>query len=164
MNLNSYQQEAYKFAQYPEDYKEYLSVAIMGECGEVCNVYKKELRDGVARTEKMIDEIGDIFWYIAAYCTEDGLQLQEIYERAIRPTTQYERSTFSILVELVYRAQDLAYKGILRVALRTFQFAAIIESCLQVMGNYNIELDEVLEYNLHKLKMRLERDEIKDHD
>lgn len=163
MDLNKYQIEAYKFAQYPEDYKEYLSVAIMGECGEVCNVYKKELRDGVARTEKMVDELGDIFWYIAAYCTEDGLRLQEIYERAIRPATQYEQSTFSILVELVYRAQDLAYKGVLRIALRSFQFAAIIESCLRIMNNYNIELDDVLEYNLKKLQGRYERDEIKDH-
>lgn len=164
MNLNSYQQQAYKFAQYPEDYTTYLSVAIMGECGEVCNVYKKELRDGVSRTDKIKDELGDIFWYIAAFCTEDGLKLQDIYERATRPRTQYERSTFSILTELVFRAQDLAYKGILRVALRQFQFAAILECCIQLMGNYNLELEDVLRYNLKKLSLRLEKDEIKDHE
>lgn len=42
----------------------YLGLALCGECGELANQIKKEIRDGVYRTAKIQDEIADVRLYL----------------------------------------------------------------------------------------------------
>lgn len=85
MNFNKYQSEASQTALYPRRLEnlEYPTLGLAGEAGEVANIVKKIQRDhnGVITDEtraKLIDELGDVLWYISACADELGLTLDEI--------------------------------------------------------------------------------------
>jgi len=76
MTLNEYQREAKSTAIYPKDKAfEYLTLGLVGEAGEIANKVKKIIRDsdGKMSTEQrkqLIDECGDVLWYLAGLATE----------------------------------------------------------------------------------------------
>jgi len=85
MDLNVYQQETRKTAVYPlhEQKGYYPILALCGEVGELANVYKKSLRgdfDGEKATfeAKIMDELGDVLWYVARVAEDFGFPLNEI--------------------------------------------------------------------------------------
>jgi NTP pyrophosphatase (non-canonical NTP hydrolase) len=88
MELNKYQEQAGTTAEYPgkgESLGLYYAALGLGEAGEVQNEVKKVLRnDNGVLTEKrknaIIDEAGDVLWYLAALATEVGVTLQDIAE------------------------------------------------------------------------------------
>ena len=52
-------------AKYPKRReKEYLMIGLMNEAGEVGGAFKKEIRDHVDNTDLIIDEMGDVLWYL----------------------------------------------------------------------------------------------------
>ena len=54
-----------KTARYPKRReKEYLMLGLMNEAGEVGGAFKKEIRDHIDNTELIIDEMGDVLWYL----------------------------------------------------------------------------------------------------
>ncbi len=50
----------------------YLGLGLTGEAGEVAELIKKLLRDGTWSPDKLGDELGDVFYYLAALCTASG--------------------------------------------------------------------------------------------
>lgn len=70
MELNEYQEHAIKTMKKdpnPRVALLYFSGAICGEAGEQFEVIKKHIRDGTPLDEqKLIKELGDVLWYIAA--------------------------------------------------------------------------------------------------
>jgi len=61
----------------------YPALGLAGEAGEVCNKTKKILRDDGGRmTEEkrtqLIDELGDVLWYVANLATDLGVTLDEV--------------------------------------------------------------------------------------
>ena len=77
MNMTNYQMQAHKTAQYnPDTQLTYVALGLAGEAGEVANKVKKVLRDWDGTAEDMadrraaiIDELGDVLWYLAEMCT-----------------------------------------------------------------------------------------------
>lgn len=75
MNLNDYQNEAQTTAIYKtEDPIAYLLLGLTGEAGEMANKYKKVIRgdkefDGKVKTD-LLNELGDVMWYVAMLATE----------------------------------------------------------------------------------------------
>lgn len=69
---------------YPEDRAmEYVLLGLSGEVGELCNKYKKVLRDdgcALSRDKRlaMIDEAGDVMFYLARLAHELGTDLDHI--------------------------------------------------------------------------------------
>lgn len=58
------------------------SLAIAGEAGELANLTKKVFVHGHPYDpDKVIDELGDILWYIAVYADGIGVPLSEVAER-----------------------------------------------------------------------------------
>ena len=60
----------------------YCGCALTGEAGEVANEIKKVLRDdnGIlsdARRDKLIEEIGDVLWYLNDLANEIGTSLEQ---------------------------------------------------------------------------------------
>ena len=56
-------------ARYPKSReKEYLMIGLMNEAGEVGGAYKKEIRDNVDNKDLIIDEMGDVLWYLTNLC------------------------------------------------------------------------------------------------
>jgi NTP pyrophosphatase (non-canonical NTP hydrolase) len=61
----------------------YTSFGLVGEAGELANQVKKILRDDNAtlteeRRQKIVDELGDCLWYVAALARELGVNLSEL--------------------------------------------------------------------------------------
>jgi NTP pyrophosphatase (non-canonical NTP hydrolase) len=68
-----------KTARYPKSReKEYLMLGLMNEAGEVGGAYKKEIRDGVDNTDLIIDELGDVLWYLTRLCDVYGIKISEL--------------------------------------------------------------------------------------
>jgi NTP pyrophosphatase (non-canonical NTP hydrolase) len=66
-------------AKYPKRReKEYLMLGLMNEAGEVGGAYKKEIRDRVDNTELIIDELGDVLWYLQRLADVYGLTISEL--------------------------------------------------------------------------------------
>ena len=85
MNFEEYQAEARQTALYPRRMEnlEYPTLGLAGEAGEVANIVKKIQRDsgGIITEEtrgKLLDELGDVLWYISACADELGLTLTQI--------------------------------------------------------------------------------------
>ncbi len=89
MKLNEYQELTSKTAIYPKEHGvNYCILGLNGESGELCNKYKKVIRDnnGVLSEEKrkdLIQETGDCLWYISQLCSELGVTLSEVAESNI---------------------------------------------------------------------------------
>ena len=68
-----------KTARYPKRReKEYLMLGLMNEAGEVGGAYKKENRDHKDNTELIIDELGDVLWYLTRLCDVYDIKLSEL--------------------------------------------------------------------------------------
>jgi len=66
-------------AKYPKRReKEYLMIGLMNEAGEVGGAYKKEIRDKVDNTELIIDEMGDVLWYLQRLCDVYDIKISEL--------------------------------------------------------------------------------------
>lgn len=84
MDFLSYQKQLQDSYHWPKDMGEsYLALGLTGEAGEVADEVKKMYRDdcGVItseRRERLIEELGDVLWYVAAIATDIGADLNEI--------------------------------------------------------------------------------------
>jgi len=68
-----------KTAKYPKRReKEYLMLGLMNEAGEVGGAFKKEIRDRVDNTDLIIDEMGDVLWYLTRLCDVYDVKLSEL--------------------------------------------------------------------------------------
>ena len=68
-----------KTARYPKRReKEYLMLGLMNEAGEVGGAYKKEIRDHVDNTDLIIDEMGDVLWYLTRLCDVYDIKVSEL--------------------------------------------------------------------------------------
>jgi len=84
LTFRKYQSNAVETAIYPDKGNNIYYPALgLGEAGEVQNKIKKVMRDHNGKvTDEMLQaisgEIGDVLWYIAALCTELGLDMETI--------------------------------------------------------------------------------------
>ena len=68
-----------KTANYPKRReKEYLMIGLMNEAGEVGGAFKKEIRDHVDNTELILDEMGDVLWYLTRLCDVYDIKISEL--------------------------------------------------------------------------------------
>tara|TARA_Y100000385_G_scaffold263493_1_gene296034 strand:- start:993 stop:1313 length:321 start_codon:yes stop_codon:yes gene_type:complete len=82
MRLNDYQIQANKTAIYPEGLN-YPILGLAGEAGEICNKYKKIIRDkggevDVNDLDQLAKELGDVLWYVAQIASELGTDLETV--------------------------------------------------------------------------------------
>lgn len=82
MRLDEYQERAGETAIYPEGLN-YPILGLAGEAGELCNKYKKILRDkegeaDVADMDELAKELGDVLWYVAQIATELDTDLETV--------------------------------------------------------------------------------------
>jgi NTP pyrophosphatase (non-canonical NTP hydrolase) len=86
MDFKTYQAQAFTTAVYPNRGKgnwTYAALGLAGETGEICEKLKKAIRDDDGRVSDerraaIRKELGDVLWYIAALCTELGLDMDEV--------------------------------------------------------------------------------------
>lgn len=84
MTLNEYQVEAHKTTVYPPDQARiYTVLGLCGEAGELANKVKKGIRGDVVSLMPLIDELGDVLWYLTECARAHGYSLNQIAERNI---------------------------------------------------------------------------------
>jgi NTP pyrophosphatase (non-canonical NTP hydrolase) len=84
MNLNEYQQLAYKTAMETAKNPAYMVANLTSEAGEVSGKYAKWVRDGFLDEVGMQKEAGDVLWQIAGLCTVMGWSLADIASQNLR--------------------------------------------------------------------------------
>jgi len=87
-SIDAYQVLAHATADYPEPKSVaahlYNGLELAGEAGEVAELLKKWYRDGDALAgipvdhDKLVKELGDVFWSLAEIATNHGLSLNAI--------------------------------------------------------------------------------------
>ena len=66
-------------AKYPKSReKEYLMIGLMNEAGEVGGAFKKEIRDNINNKDLIIDEMGDVLWYLTRLCDVYDVKISEL--------------------------------------------------------------------------------------
>ena len=76
---STYKDFTRRTARYPKSReKEYLMLGLMNEAGEVGGAFKKEIRDHVDNTDLIIDEMGDVLWYLTRLCDVYDIKLSEL--------------------------------------------------------------------------------------
>ena len=87
MTINEYQSLAMTTKNPELQDKELLMNSVMGLCGEsgeVIDVVKKHIFHGhPLNREKLIDELGDVSWYLAECATALGITLEDIFTHNI---------------------------------------------------------------------------------
>ncbi len=79
MNFNEYQKLALRTANKDKDLILNAALGLAGESGEVADLIKKHLFQGhELNKEKIIDELGDILWYIAIMAEGLGVEMEVI--------------------------------------------------------------------------------------
>ena len=53
-------------------------IGLMNEAGEVGGAFKKEIRDHVDNTELILDEMGDVLWYLTRLCDVYDIKISEL--------------------------------------------------------------------------------------
>lgn len=96
MKFDEYQQAIEKFAVYPRESEltaiSYLTLGLNGEAGEVAEQVKKAIRnDGQITDErraKILDEIGDVLWYVSRIASEFNCSLGDVAEQNVAKLEQ----------------------------------------------------------------------------
>lgn len=116
MEFLDYQQEAKKTIQDYIDSKEGNKLVpflgLIGEVGSVITELKKNLRDGKAYTNysnKLIEELGDVLWYISTIATQNNISLDEIAAKnlaKIKDRFDLEHSDKFIIYDAAYPSDE----------------------------------------------------------
>ena len=92
MTISDYLKETQKTIKYVKNSNKleqlmYLGLAASGEMGEVNNEIKKLYRDDLSlhnTREKIVYEIGDVFWYLVRLCEELGYHPEDVLSMNIK--------------------------------------------------------------------------------
>lgn len=91
MDFNAYQRFTRTTAFYPPAVGvAYCALGLTGEAGEVANNVKKEIRDGVDKSSAILDELGDVLWYVARLADECGFDMDDVVSFNVEKLTKRE--------------------------------------------------------------------------
>ena len=83
--INNYEEFVKSTQKFPRDVaNEYLVLGLASEAGEVAGVWKRLLRQDVSNVnhddvrEHMLQELGDVLWYVTALCLQNNTSLEEL--------------------------------------------------------------------------------------
>lgn len=87
MTLNEYQALAQRTSRHDLPTECHLSNGVLGlagETGEVCDLVKKHFyQDGREIRDDLIDELGDVLWYIAETASAIGVKMDDIAQHNV---------------------------------------------------------------------------------
>lgn len=165
MGPNEYQGEARITATWPAEDKSYarryIGVALGGELGELLNVLKKEMRARRPFYDKLIDEIGDIYWYATAYLD----LIEETLDQALYDAPHYAYDDpLTLEVALLDAAKRFAEAVTWDDFEAKHQVLRIFGLLDGLMDARKISREEVFAGNIAKITHRKETGTIKEHD
>ena len=160
MNLNEYQKLAQRTSGDGHDRVKNGCMGLIGESGEIVDLLKKHMFQSKADTpfpkEKIINEMGDVLWYVAETVSGMGLDLRTALDSSDEyvfrePITLEECSVLLCSVATsayvrcyVDKHYEIAAQEICYI------YATLLEMCKKI----DTTIDEVATTNIEKLKKR----------
>jgi NTP pyrophosphatase (non-canonical NTP hydrolase) len=92
MNIDEYQRIAKDTMQFHLEDDDAIVISILGlsgELGELATEFKKKFRDGASYhifRSKLVEEMGDIFWYLSSIASINNVNLSEVLQSNIDKT------------------------------------------------------------------------------
>lgn len=100
MKINEYQKKAMSFLNPNLNEKDILINGVMGLCGEsgeVIDIVKKHLAQGhELNKNKIIEELGDVLWYVAEIAYVLNVDLEDVFEENINKLSKRYSNGFSV--------------------------------------------------------------------
>lgn len=156
MTLLEYREKMWQYAVYPNkgDNLLYAELGLISEIGELAGEAKRIIRDDNGeltpeRREKIIDELGDILWYIAA-CSHEGNDKKLFF--VPKRYKSYKCRNVQHVAELVF---------ILLEDVRERFYPNSIKVVEGICEWLETDISTVLQKNLEKLESRRQRDKLK---
>lgn len=161
MDLSEYQRKAFSTSTIDWATAKGRQVAILGvlgELGSLATVMKKQIRDGTVYTgaqSDLIEECGDVLWYLAAIATHYGVDLgRAVASRLSLPTAAGENGHLWSLIEAVMHlnsivAADNEFSVVDGTNLRD-PLGETTRRVLHAIEREGLALSAVLEENLRK--------------
>ena len=78
-----YQKQAWSTALPKAKCRDYITLGLVAEVGELCGKLAKQIRDGTLDAAALKAEVGDCQWFLAAFCTLYGWDLGNIAQQNI---------------------------------------------------------------------------------
>lgn len=156
MELNEYQQRAVATALPTALSYDYLIPGLVAEVGEVFGKVAKSVRDEWPRErlqEELKAELGDVCWFYALLCHVAGLQVR--LPQAAQEELP-EQEVLGDLLSSVGRAQEATADLVWLCRLQLYP-----SYIARVAMVYELDMQEVLEYNINKLESRKARGTLK---
>jgi len=160
MTLNQFQQLALRTSGTDHDRVKNGCLGLIGEGGEVVDTLKKYIfqsgDDPQFPTEKLIEEMGDILWYLAETATGTGRELsaiQEDYKECDKniPDTKIEDYAVEIVAAATFAYGMKDEEAIDFVASSIACILAILTRICALVGT---SIEYVAKVNVEKLKKR----------
>lgn len=159
---NEYQMQLQQYVVYPQDHwQEYLPMALFGEMGEVANLIKKSMRNGTVQREKMVDEFGDLMFYLARLGSEANVSFQEFFDWADEFDPPKVRESIRLFFRQLIIFDNLMEKNTPHESTVRLYGGSLLEPVLYLMLSYGITIDEVFEANLLKVSERAKEGNLK---
>lgn len=164
MTLSEYQKQAFKTAQidWSDSARRHIpAFGAIGELGSLVSELKKSLRDGRAYTEgeaNLIEEFGDVLWYLAALCSHYEFSLAEVIRQA--PPPSISKGRYGQIYALVRTIPMLttefeklpAHPTAAQKRALGRSIGASGRATLHALKAQNLDLTKVLSSNLNKVE------------
>jgi len=168
MTPKEYRKQMWQFAVYPNRGNNplYAELGLLSEIGELAGEAKRVIRDDGGeltpeRREKMIDELGDIMWYLAAISheisSEDFLtSLEDIQRHSPKISGEVREPPKNVneFLSRINKLPDILYTEDSQSKKFYLELKGLIEYL-------DTTLEEVLRRNVDKLQSRMKRNKIK---
>lgn len=131
----------------------HMALGISSEVDEVDAAYSTSKYDLKTAQKNLTDEIGDLMWYVAGWCTYQGYELKLVALQGTKMTAMYQAA---------FKLDDFA-KKFLAYGKEFGEndkplLGDLIHSCQIICGQLEIDFAEVLKKNIEKLKVRYPAD------
>lgn len=101
MNLRRYQDAVLKGSICINESDRFVenTLGLVGEAGEFADQVKKEIRDGSRRSDLMIQELGDVLWYLTSLAGQLGFDIEELASLNYQKLHARHPATYPDIVE-----------------------------------------------------------------
>lgn len=117
MDFNEYQTKAQRTSATNTPKEKLLNglMGLNGEAGECIDAYKKHLFQGHdLDTNKLIDEVGDVLWYIAEIAEGLNISIEEIaYKNIKKLENRYKKNKFNKQESIQRKEEEKIPKGLI---------------------------------------------------
>jgi len=131
------------------------AMGLAGETGEVCDLYKKRWFHAKDVGPKLIDELGDLYWYLALFHHFAKPEVDFLEVPTFDPlggTGEGRRRVEALLAELLYQSATFMLTTGIHHKTRS---AVVMAGCLRALCDVEgLDPREVLGRNLDKLRAR----------